>query len=474
MPDFFVNAASHRPIACLAPATDSASRIAALAQSGCGGVRVRLHPDDADYPGLIRMVDSACAAHSLSWWLGVEQPTVSPALLTRTMEVGAGGAVGAWERCGAEQEWIAACAVPVGERGPRWSEAIDLLSSEGGGPESWNAPSRFFLFYRGEQRSFWPAESDTDEMLDALERIAAITGRSRAWRGLWLDTGDVNFHFAQESPTFPYSASLASKFEEVTQRSFSAALPSLIADTGPTAVVDRLAFWRAAFRSAESEFWRPVRAACDERSVDFVVGCVVDKASAMEVRWGKMLRRYAHRVSVVPADIGERDNSLSIRRAASRAALDDTCPPYMESGVQGRALCSGATQTVVPESLALSPEINVYAANFGALADWGKSGARTALLWPTRSFRLHYNPRAHRLVRWVEEDMLRTAHYLETLHFDFLLLPGGDLEAARVEEARPGDFDGGQAGRTFLRCGRAAHKFDMRCFHVIRRLAAAQ
>src|SRR5690606_26308016 len=158
-------------------------------------------------------------------------------------------------------------------------------------------------------------------------------------------------------------------------------------------------------------------AACEAAGVELIVDCVADKASAMEIRWGKMLRRYAHRVCVVPARINHGDNSLSIRRGASRAALDNTQPPCLGSGLQGRALCSGATRTVVRDPMEGIPEVHAIAANLAAFADWGRSGARTALLWPTRSFRAHYNPRAHRFVRWVDEDLLRTAHYLETLHF---------------------------------------------------------
>ncbi len=74
-----------------------------------------------------------------------------------------------------------------------------------------------------------------------------------------------------------------------------------------------------------------------------------------------------------------------------------------------------------------------YLARCGDALSRGRSDARVGLLWPQRSAWAHHNPKGHRFVRWVEEDLQATAGLLDELHYSFLLLPEDTLCAARCD-----------------------------------------
>jgi hypothetical protein len=452
MPDLFAHADAHGPIVSLREGEDITARIGELARSGCRGVRLR---SDAGHD--LVAVDAVCNLHGMQWWLSIEVPAAGMALHARSFEVGAGGAAGAWQRVQHEAEWIAARAVPLGARGLNWRESLDLLEPNAGRQlATWNNASRIFLFSPAEQNSFWPDAQHTNDVLQALEVALPQGGKASAWRGVWLDfAGETGGGNAPAPPAFPFAHELEATFSRQTGRDFKSALASLIADTGAGAVADRLAFWEAAFTRAEADFWQPLRAACDERKLDLAVSYAPDRPSALEMRWGETVRRYADRIAVV-SDVDAAQPAIALRQAGSYAALDRREAP-LAAPYDGVALCASAGAALAREEDAGDAVSNAYLARCGALAAWGRSGARTALLWPTRSLRSHYNPRAHRFVRWVENDLLQTARFLETLHFDFLLLPGGDLETARVEEAKSTV----ENDRTLLRCGRGGHGFEM-------------
>ena len=95
-----------------------------------------------------------------------------------------------------------------------------------------------------------------------------------------------------------------------------------------------------------------------------------------------------------------------------------------------------------------------YAARLGWAMSRGRSGARVALLWPSRSSWAHHHPRGHRFARWVEEDLYATALMLDDLHFEFLFATEELLLEGAIEDA-----DGG--GQGVWKCGAARHPFEM-------------
>lgn len=97
-----------------------------------------------------------------------------------------------------------------------------------------------------------------------------------------------------------------------------------------------------------------------------------------------------------------------------------------------------------------------YVARMGWAMSRGRSGARVALLWPSRSMWAHHHPRGHRFTRWVEEDLYATALMLDDLHFEFLFATEELLLQGQIESSNPGEGSKGA-----WKCGAARHPFEM-------------
>lgn len=439
---------SHRPLCHLSSATLRGDLRAALQKIAAESWGEVVAPFASDIAGETwRALDSACAEFNLRWQFSVTPTEKGNALFPVVRDVAAGGAAGVWASLQAEQNWVLARAVPLGERGAQWNRAVDLLEPRAANVlAGWNERARIFAFAQTARQDFAPSPEAAREVLAAIKGVVAALPQPQAWCGVRLEIA------SSETPAFPFSRGL----EAQLGTDFGITLISLVADTGEAAVARRLRFWEIAHGLAAAEFWQLLRAACDQSRVQLNATIQAASPSHLSARWGDTLRRFVDVVSIVPGSTTSQTET-ALRWVASSCALSGVVPPHaVQAVLEDDSFLVGAARIECAEETTLSPSVvaarNTHWAARSAQLSMTSNAARVALLWPQNSLSAHYNPRAHRYVRWVEHDFERTTHFLETLHFDFLVVPDNEFETAQISV---------ENDRTLLRCGEKQYPFEM-------------
>lgn len=295
------------------------------------------------------------------------------------------------------------------------------------------------------------------------------------------------------APRFPWSLHLPNAFLAQHGYDLIERLPSLIADTGPDAARVRQDFWTTVVDLLQRNFWTPCCEQLQARGWT-TTGAVISHSSLQRItaECGDAVVGLSSLTVPGVAASSERSGGLHARLCASLAALEgrtsalaqmeiagwDATPqaqlpalhhlmqqgifafvaaparsslhcdniPRVANGIGHEAVSEAAREAgTQADTQADTPSLlhQPYGARFQTFADYlarcgealsrGRSAARVGLLWPQRSAWAHHNPKGHRFVRWVEEDLQATASLLDELHYSFLLLPEDTLCAARCE-----------------------------------------
>jgi hypothetical protein len=498
----------HRPLAAWhwpeTPLSEKAIRqtLRRTAEAGFGGIVVDNPPASLSLETL-PLIAKEMAHLELGLWLQFSPndfAVESCSLFFRTAEAMPSGVLGAYRNvvnAVMPHTPLAATVVPLrGEQGTlAWPEALSFASPaspDTAALDSMAGRARMWMFAveRKPQAGLW-STGLFGRLWQRIEELRRALGPEHVHvlRGISIE--NVQGEFA-----FPWADDFALTFQKQHGYDLLPTIHSLVTDTGATAARVRQHFWETAAALARERFWQPLLDGCHDQQMELravieeecsparLAAGLGDAAGVLRSVAGVGLRHRLPTGKGVPPvgnDGAEQVSSIPTRLAYSLAVLDGDRNSVTSFGtgiagaptpqellrvvnervVQGVTSSASYAVSAFPAESVLSQPFSAHLAQFndycgrcGTLAAQGRSGARVALLWPQRSFRTHFNPRGHRLVRWVEEDLRSTINLLEELHFDFLLVPEEDLATGTI---RAGD----EAEACKLCCGESLHAFEM-------------
>jgi len=348
----------------------------------------------------------------------------------------------------------------------------------------------------------WILEHDSTRAFDPLSHEAvegALSSTRLAWQSVALPMRDVVQGISLEVPPlwsadapdatrrFPWSPTLAQRFQELHGYEIDEHLSSLVADTGQNAVRVRQHFqqtiatllrenlvqpfdkwareeaqtilqWRfaaAGLNHLVARYGDITAVARDAKNIVVEVEASGGKQSAQNSSSTVLVRLLASLQALHQALHNETSNELAGEApgrtsGAALAAMSDKVAEETANRVAvhfpdaarlfewHRFLLAGATRFEVDWNLAAtkgrSRVLHLYIARQVMALHMGRTGARVGVLWPMRSAWAHHHSKGHRFVRWVEEDVALVADWLDDLHFDWIFLPEDDLTNAPIED----------------------------------------
>ena len=438
------------------------------------GVVLQLSPVDIDSLARLQAAIESCARHEIAVWLRIEysktsgysktSENVASYIAFQTFDL-ARGALALFENV---NEVVSAVAVPRVENdslqlAPRllWKKArniaddfaIHVQNQFRDLTDDWGQ-ARVFLWSRHRDHSRFDAlDADATQRAisstrTALQTVLSSSQARLAVRGIVLDAPRL---WSENAPDalrrFPWHDALPPLFKARHNADLADVLPSLIADTGSDAVRVRLDFWACVTQLVCENFGQSWRAFADENNYQLRFDWTDDNLNHLVANGADMveLARFADSCGLQIEEISTSSTRATLRLLSSLTELRDDNATAKRVLVrqndvslsQKNALWfagANAFETRCNADFDAQNEtaIAAYTARISDVLGCGKSAARVGVLWPGRSLHAHHHPKAHRFVRWIEEDIAATMQMLDSLHLDFLFVPEDEIEAADV------------------------------------------
>ncbi len=471
----------------LAPTMDAPALLELLEdvkERAYGGVILPLPPDDERAWETVRTALHWCRELRLKAWLQIEYSKAGAPYLHPEI----------WD--------LEAGAVPLAEEPPL---SMTLVPRNSLGQLDWSrAQTRTKRNISAQPLDFdariysWILEHDSTRAFDPLSRQTverALLSTRLAWQSVALPMRDVVQGISLEVPPlwsadapdatrrFPWSPTLAQRFQELYGYEIAEHLSSLVADTGQSAVRVRQHFQQTIATLLRENLVQPFdKWAREEAGTPLQWRFAADGLNHLVARYGDVaaIAKDARNIVVevvASGDSQSAQNSSStvlVRLFASLQALHNQTSNEWAGQAPGRTsgaalapisdqlaeettnrvavhfpdaarlfewhrfLLAGATRFETDWNLAAtkgrSRVLHLYIARQVAALRIGRTGARVGVLWPMRSAWAHHHPKGHRFVRWVEQDVALVADWLDDLHFDWIFLPEDDLTNAPIED----------------------------------------
>ena len=311
--------------------------------------------------------------------------------------------------------------------------------------------ARLYLWAREAESRFDALDADATQTLissarSALQTICDLPEIRGAIRGIVLDVPPL---WDENAPDvlrrFPYHDDLPRVFETRHGTDLQSALPTLIADTGSDAVRVRLDFWASVSQMLRDHFAQPWRDFADENALQLRFDFVDDNLNHGVARYGDI----AQIAAVGDGCALKIDNITSSTRCLLRllsSVGESRADPFQVFARSSSfslneyhaLLHAGANAFEAAENVSGDARNEELSANYLArnceFLTAGKCAARVAVLWPERSLHAHHHPKAHRFVRWVEEDLAATMQLLDSLHLDYSFVAESEIVDAQIED----------------------------------------
>lgn len=314
--------------------------------------------------------------------------------------------------------------------------------------------ARLYLWARETENRFDALDANATQNVisstrSALETLFEAPEIRAAIRGIILDAPSLwNENVPDALRRFPYHNDLPRVFEALHGTDLQSALPSLIADTGSDAVRVRLDFWTGVTQMLRDNFARPWREFADENALQLRLDFIDDNLNHSVARYGDIAQlaqiadccalkidnitsgtRCLLRLlsSVGETSVGEaRANLFQVFARSSSFSLNEY-HALLHAGANAFETAENVSGDARNEELSAN-----YLARNCEFLTAGKGAARVAVLWPKSSLHAHHHPRAHRFVRWVEEDLAATMQLLNSLHFDYSFVAESEIVDAEI------------------------------------------